>query len=221
MNIESLNISREAYPYLVLQRGALDDMKGDPGTWCAKYIDVLYSEFRSIEPYLPVACESILDVGSGLGGIDALLNEHYGGDCQVTLLDGVDDPPDLSRHNVTFNSMQTAKEFLLLNGVSHFDFVDANDVNARVVRQYDLIVSFKSWCFHIEPERYLALVLSACTPQHTQLIVDVRGGRRARLGSDVEVDQHYRYMRALSDAFQHRSMIHYGIKFETHLFEAR
>lgn len=221
MDIESLNISREAYPYLVLQRGALDDMKGDPGTWCAKYIDVLYSEFRLIEPYLPATCRSILDVGSGLGGIDALLNDHYGGDCQVTLLDGVDDPPDVSRHNVTFNHMQIAEEFLLLNGVTHFDFIDANDAHSHVVRQYDLVVSFKSWCFHVEPERYLDLVLSACTPKHTQLFVDVRGGRRARLGSDAEVDLHHQYMRALSDAFQHRGMLYYGIKVETHHFEAR
>jgi SAM-dependent methyltransferase len=155
VNIDSLAISRDAYPYLVVQRGALDDMKGDAGTWIAKYIDVVCSEFRSIEPYLPEECESILDVGSGLGGIDALLNEHYGGNCQVTLLDGVRDPPQVTTHNQTFNDMAVAKDFLAANGVGRFDFIDANDDHRLAPRRYDLIVSFKSWCFHIEPERHL------------------------------------------------------------------
>lgn len=216
MNLESLNITRNAYPYLVAQRGALDDMKGDPLTWIAKYIDVVFSEFRKIEPYLPKRCDSILDVGSGLGGIDALLNEHYGGDCQVTLLDGVADPPEVTQHNRTFNDMAVAAEFLVMNGVQRFDFIDANDPKACAIRKYDLIVSFKSWCFHIEPERYLDLVLSACVPQHTQLIVDLRGGRVGR-----EEERSYHWERTLRSAFTYRTMIHYGIKFETLLLEAK
>jgi SAM-dependent methyltransferase len=220
MNIESLNISRDAYPYLVAQRGALDDMKGDPGTWCAKYIDVLYSEFRSIEPYLPKQCRSILDVGSGLGGIDALLNEHYGGDCQVTLLDGIADPPQVTQHSSTFNHMEVAQTFLLMNGVQRVDWIDANDPAARVARTYDLIVSFKSWCFHVDVDRYLPLVLTACVAGHTQLLVDIRGGRQATLHDEAAAEKHFHTMRALTTHFRHLGMIHYGIKFETHHFEA-
>jgi hypothetical protein len=216
MNIESLNISRDAYPYLVAQRGALDDMKGDPVTWCAKYIDVLCSEFRCVEPFLPLRCRSILDIGSGLGGIDVLLNEHYGGDCQVTLFDGVRDLPEVTLHSSTFNSMEVAKHFLLVNGVSHFDFLDANDPKTEVSRRYDLIVSFKSWCFHIEVDRYLPLVRSACDAG-TRLIVDIRGGRHA---DDAAAQWRYDTMRGLTTHFRHLGMVHYGIKFETHAFEA-
>lgn len=220
MNLDSLNVTRSAYPYLVVQRGALDDMKGDPITWIAKYIDVVISEFRAIEPDLPKRCASILDVGSGLGGIDALLNEHYGGDCQITLLDGIADPPEMVSHSSTFNDMGVAAEFLAMNGVQRFDFIDANDPAANVIRPYDLIVSFKSWCFHIEPERYLPLVLSACIPKHTQLIVDIRGGRNA-LHDDRAAVWRYDALRLLTTHFRHLRMIYYGIKFETHHFEAK
>lgn len=221
MNLESLNISTDAFPYLVLQRGALDDMKGDPQTWCGKYIDVLCQEFAHMEGLLPEKCSAILDVGSGLGGIDAMLNDHYGGECQVTLLDGVNDPPLVSSHSVTFNNMRVAKHFLALNGVKHFDFIDANDPNRKALRKYDLIVSFKSWCFHIEPQRHLDLVLSACEPGHTMLIVDIRGGRRANLFDDAAAKRRYDTMRLLSTHFKHLGMVWYGEKFETHRYEAR
>lgn len=220
MNLQSLNITSQAYPYLVAQRGALDDMKGDPSTWCAKYIDVLQSEFRAIEPFLPKACSAILDVGSGLGGIDVLLNEHYGGDCQITLLDGIADPPEMTTHSTTFNHMEVAHNFLQLNGVRRFDFIDANNPAAKVKRLYDLIVSFKSWCFHIPVERYLPLVLSASLAAHTRLIVDIRGGRRATLKDEAGAEWRYHTERTLSQHFKHLALVHYGIKFETHAYEA-
>lgn len=219
MNLQSLNIDNAAFAYLVLQRGALDDMKGDPKTWCSKYIDVLCSEFEHMEALLPEKCDSILDVGSGLGGIDAMLNDHYGGECQVTLLDGVDDPPAVTRHSITFNNMYVAKQFLAMNGVRRFDFIDANDPARQVKRKYDLIVSFKSWCFHIEPERHLDLVLSACRPG-TMLILDIRGGRNANLFDDAAAEKRYNTMRLLSSHFKHRGMIWYGVKHETHRYEA-
>jgi len=220
VNMESLNISNAAFAYLVLQRGALDDMKGDPQTWCSKYIEVLCSEFEHMQGLLPDKCNSILDVGSGLGGIDAILNDHYGGDCQITLLDGVDDPPEVSSHRLTFNNMKVAGQFLEMNGVRHFDFIDANDPARSVKHTYDLIVSFKSWCFHFEAERHLDLVLSACHPG-TMLIVDIRGGRNANLFDDAAAEKCYNTMRLLSKHFKHLGMVHYGVKHETHRYEAR
>src|SRR6266403_1531506 len=108
-----------------------------------------------LEPYLPLRCSSILDVGSGLGGIDALLNRHYGGDCSITLLDGVNDVARLDNHATTFNSMAVARCFLAMNGVQYFDFIDASAPERASPRKVDLIVSFRSWCFHFEPATYL------------------------------------------------------------------
>jgi SAM-dependent methyltransferase len=212
----TLLVTARAYPYLVAQRGALDDMSGDPATWVKKYGEVLASEFSSMLPYLPPAVDSILDVGSGMGGIDALLNEFYGGDCAVTLLDGIADPPEVSQHTSTFNHMEIAREFLAANGVAKVTTIDANDTYSFAPRLYDLIISVKAWCFHIPVERYLKLVIEACIPGHTTLIVDLRGGR---LGRDDP--RSYEAMRTLTAHFRHRAMIHYGVKFETHLFEAR
>lgn len=171
--MERLVIPEEAFDYLVAQRGALDDMKCDIAKWCNKYMDVIRSEMHSIEPFLPQDCASILDIGSGMGGIDAYINAHYGGGCHVTLLDGIDDPPEVTLHRKTFNHMGIARKFLAFNGVASMDWIDANADAPKVARLYDLIVSFKSWCFHVEPARYLDLVASACHAE-TVLLVDVR-----------------------------------------------
>ena len=202
--IESLKITREAYPYLVAQRGAIDDMRVDQQTWVSKYSETLQSEFRSIEPHLPKACESILDVGSGMGGIDALLHDHFGGDCRVCLLDGVEDMPEVTAHSTTFNNMRIARDYLRENGVRHFTFIDANSEHRCASARYDLIVSFKSWCFHYEPQRYLDLVLSASHPE-TVLIIDVRRDKPE-------------WLKTLCEHFDSTHLIYTGIKFNCYRF---
>jgi len=211
-----LTVPLEAYPYLQLQRGAIADMVDDPGAWLQLYADALYSEFDCIEPYLPASCDAVLDIGSGMGGIDVLLARHFGDQCRVTLLDGVDDAPDMVKHNETFSNRDAARRFLKLNGLEQVDFIDANDAHRRAPRFYDLVVSFKSWCFHYPPERYMDLVKSASIAGQTKIIVDMRGGRRCR-----DEARSHDWMRTMTAQFRHVALIHDGIKFETHLFEAQ
>lgn len=206
---EGLKVPLEAYPFLQLQRGAISDFAAnDPAIWLQHYTNSLYSEFDSIEPYLPKDCRAILDVGSGLGGINALLNQHYGGECLVTLLDGVADRPVVDAHSRTFNDMQVAKRFLASNGVQYFDFIDAGAPEYAVARKVDLIVSFRSWCFHFEPSLYLPLVRRCSVARHTKLIVDVRRNK-------PEWEDELRM------AFQFIDVIYQGGKFSTLLLEAR
>lgn len=204
-------ITENAFPYLVAQRGALDDMRGDRDLWCRRYQEILNSEMRMIEPYLPETCDSILDVGGGMGGIDILLNRHFNGS-HITILDGLSDPPMMQKHAETFSNMGAAADFLKMNGVTGYDFLDANSAGWKPTRYYDLVVSFKSWCFHIEPRRYLDVVLQSCIPGKTKLIIDVR-----RLPEHIGAQ----YLVELVREFTHLGCIFRGIKFETHWFEAK
>jgi len=205
-----ITVPLDAYPFLQLQRGAISDFAADnPAIWLQHYINSLYSEFECIEPYLPLRCCSILDVGSGLGGINALLNRHYGGDCKVTLLDGVNDPARLDSHATTFNSMAVARAFLAMNGVEYFGFVDASAPELAMHREVvDLVISFRSWCFHFEPETYLELVKSWCVPGKTKLLIDVR---RTKPEWESELRMAFRFV----------SVVYQGAKFATLLLEAR
>lgn len=204
-----LTVPLEAYPFLQLQRGAISDFAAsDASIWLQHYADSLYGEFDSIEPYLPRQCSMILDVGSGLGGIDALINRHYGGDCLVTLLDGVADKAEVDLHRETFNDMQVAQRFLAANGVERFDFIDASAPHLAAARKVDLVVSFRSWCFHFEPSTYLDFVVGCCIPKHTRLFIDVRANKPEWEG-------------LLRRAFQFVDMVYTGTKFSTLLLEAR
>jgi SAM-dependent methyltransferase len=196
-----LRIPGEALPYLIAQRGAIDDMRGDNDTWLEAYGETIMSEFQSIEGYLPKQCEALLDVGSGMGGIDILISRHYDNQLEVTLLDGVDDTPDVSAHAKTFNDMRIAMHFLKLNGVARANWIDANGANRRASRYYDLVVSFHSWCFHLEPAVQLSLVAEATQPGAV-LILDVRRGKPE-------------WRQALERYFRLDRVIYTATKFET------
>jgi SAM-dependent methyltransferase len=200
------------YPYLVQQRGALDDMKDDRALWLGKYAEMLASEFRSIEPFLPKRCDTILDIGGGMGGINILLNRHYGGGCSVSLLDGVDDLPQMTNHAETFSNFDIARNFLQLNGVERIHAIRPEA--PRAPHFYDLVISLKSWCFHYPPSRYIDFVKSCSIKGQTQIIVDVRGGAKGNPGIA------FAYQRELSKAFSSPMRVHWGIKFETMSYTA-
>lgn len=177
----SLVLTEAARPYLVAQQGALDGFKGDPATWEAAYRGSMDELMVEIAPHLPATCARLLDVGGGMGGIDALIARRYGGDCEVTILDGVEDPPVVRRHFETFNDARIALEFLSANGVARSRFIPPTSARLLGGRLFDLVVSFASWGFHYAPETYLDAVRGCCTPG-TVLILDVRRGKPSWLG---------------------------------------
>ena len=199
-------VGDRAFEYLQVQKGSLDNLRGrGRAEWHAAYEEHLLSTYRSVAEYLPVYCAGILDVGSGLGGIDVLFARHYDqGDerspqPKIHLLDGLDDKPEMQLHRKTFNNMSVAREFMLMNGVAQWQFDYYGPDAAQPTMKYDLIVSFGAWCFHLEPATYMRFVRNACKPE-TCLILEVRKSKdlwRAQL------EQH----------FVERAIAHEGRKF--------
>jgi SAM-dependent methyltransferase len=142
-----------------LRQGALDDL-------------------ASLEPHLPDSCESILDIGCGLAGIDLLLHRRYRG-ATVSLLDreGVSDNLyyGFQSEAAHYASLGAARSFLEANGVPSdaIRTFDADSDGYPAESSFDLIVSLISWGFHYPLETYLADVERTLAPGGT-LIVDVR-----------------------------------------------
>lgn len=205
-----LAIPPDAIPYLVKQRGAISDMRADTMAWLDAYADTLQSELRSIDSYLPDDCQSILDVGGGMGGIDILLSEEFSFQPDVTLLDGIGDPPEMTVHRRHFSNFQIACGFLCANGVPRpkIHSLDPDNLPPRPPRYYDLVISFKSWCFHYPPGEYLDFIAAGCIAGETKIIVDVRREKRDE------------YLAALLEEWYLRATIYEGQKFQTLLFEA-
>lgn len=173
MRTQELRVSADAFSYLAHQRGMIESLSTDWARWIAAYQESLRADFTDMLPYLPKSCSSILDIGSGLGGINALLNEHFGGDCNIRLLDGERDAPQMVKHAKTFNSMRVARGFLKDNGVRHFNFCTPQKL---IPRRADLILSLQSWCFHYPPAVYRDFVRE-CAHRDTVLITDIRRER--------------------------------------------
>lgn len=212
--IGHLKVPPDALRYLIAQRGALDDMKGSPELWMERYLEVLQSEFNAIAPHLPKDCRAILDVGGGMGGIDLMLAHHYGEHCEITILDGIADPPSVDKHAETFSNAEAAREFLELNGIARrrVSFIDAN-AELRAPHFYDLVVSLKAWCFHIPAARYAKFVASCSIAGQTVILCDVRGG----LKGDPRRDE---YLAEMGKHFAHRARVHSLFKHEMHCWEA-
>lgn len=200
----------QAYAYLRLQKGRIGHLEG-PAFWQA-YDQAIFNDYVECVPHLPEICTSILDVGGGMGGIDALLVKHYAGrqavPPDVTILDGVRDGPRMSLHRKTFNNIYITERFLRANGVEKFSWVspaDAGIASAFPVKP-DLVVSFGAWCFHFEPETYLQFVIESMVPG-------------ARLIIDLRRDKH-EWLKTLTQAFEPGAIVRSSAKYERRVFHA-
>jgi SAM-dependent methyltransferase len=172
-------VDDEQFEYLRVQKGSLFEISHDRQRWQAAYERELRQTYQGMQKYLPDPCWGVLDIGSGLGGIDVLLTRHYQPDPPyVHLLDGEDDAPTMKLHRQTFNSMKVARRFLLANGVRPDRFGYFTIATNVLPRPYDIVLSLGSWCFHYPPDTYLELLLGGGgLHMGTVLIMDVRTGK--------------------------------------------
>lgn len=171
-----LTVSDREFEYLKLQRGDLDHLSHDFEQWLPAYRSALLQTLQNIKPYLPEKCNTLLDIGSGLGGIDILLNQHYreatGKKPEVYLLDGDSDVPERVIHNQPFNNRVLALGFQYRHGVNAQALIP-EFLGQTKVGEFDLVVSFAAWGFHIPVKDYLDYVMDH-TNRDTAFIVDAR-----------------------------------------------
>ena len=121
-------------------------------------------EYQGLCEWLPKQANAILDVGCGIGGIDALLYEHYGrsNDLCFYLLDRTQQDEQIGygyRNRADFyNSFDVTREFLNSNGVPEQSLVTLEareDADIDLRGPVDLVISLISWGFHYPVATYL------------------------------------------------------------------
>lgn len=171
-------ITDAAFPYLAIQQGRISELAGDRAAWEAAYRRGLVRLVEELVPFLPMSCSRILDIGAGMGGIDAALNAYYGFGVDVTILDGYDDAPRVQKKDQTYSNAEIAKEFLRWNGVQRVSALihspgDPIADDAVEGIQCDLVLGIQSWGFHFDPKLYLDVALAMSRPG-TRWILDMR-----------------------------------------------
>lgn len=183
-----IRVDEEHFEYLRIQKGSLDEYAHNRADWHRRYEADLRETYEQIAPWLPQSCSLLLDVGSGLGGIDVLVARHYAERDQapaVRLLDGHDDPPVMNLHRLTFNNMRIARNFQVKNGLAPLKLGAYRTDVAHFEAPFDLITSFGSWCFHMPPSVYLPAICASAVKPSTVLILDVRRHKLEWMG-DLE-----------------------------------
>jgi hypothetical protein len=157
--------------YLDIQVGELHDFIEDP-RWQKMYEDHLWDRMTDIDEYLPETVTQYCDLGGGLSGISILLNLYYGGALRVNVVDG-DGPAIMLHHAVPFSSHERTLAFLRNNGVK---FASVWHPTNLPLQTFDLMTSFRAWCFHLDPRVYIEWVRAHLSRDGT-LLVDVRRDR--------------------------------------------
>jgi SAM-dependent methyltransferase len=174
----TFKISNTAFKYLHVQRGEISDaLENGRSHWNDAYNHSIADIMKSIRPALPPVVNTVLDVGSGMGGLNIMLDRFYHKKENVRprfwLLDGIGDDPVAVRYPDTFSNFRIAKRFLMDNGLGMSQVNHIHPRQDNFGQTFDLIVSWASWCFHYPPDMYLDRVLASCHDE-TILILDVR-----------------------------------------------
>ena len=149
----------------------------------ALYDADMNKEYRSIRNVLPKKCSSVLDIGSGVAGIDVLIHRHY---CDPSVDFYLLDKNRVERNvfymfrpkGAFYNSLDVASAFLTANGLppQHIHILEANDNNdIDVHTNVDLVLSLLSWGFHYPVKTYVDKVHDLLSNDGI-VILDVRKG---------------------------------------------
>lgn len=129
-------------------------------------MDHVYAHMGAVPKY-------VLDIGSGLGALDIVMVREF--DCHVFMVDGEDGGPKSVYHNVPFCSRDAVERFMYENAVDSSKYLYCAPRHIGEPMLFNLVVSFRAWCFHFGPEHYLPFVWDSC-PVGTRIIVDMRRG---------------------------------------------
>lgn len=169
-------IEKKHFEYLVIQRGEVAHERDDFERWKAAYEASLEAIIQSIASVLPDRCEHIIDIGSGLGGIDILLAARYIPQPVVTLIDGLNDPPRVDWSFKTFSNAEVALDYQKKNGTKYPCYFAPGEWPQHT-KKADLIVSFVAYGFHFAPNDYIDDVKRSMHAK-TVLVLDIRQTRK-------------------------------------------
>lgn len=164
-----LKLDHAAQALAVLQRSAI------------RRLDLAYSQLIDydmalIRPHLPQRAGRVLDIGSGIAGIDARLYQVYPF-AHFYLLDrtGLEVMYGTETEQVFYNSQTVARELLASNGVppAQVHLLEATADYRIGIENVDLALSLFSWGWHYPLGAYAAAVAKAMVTGG-MLVVDVR-----------------------------------------------
>jgi hypothetical protein len=142
---------------------------------CSIYLERVRREAVSLEPYLPMKVPSLLDIGCGIAGVDAVLGAYHDVE-DFYLLDGTGGPPHgklgFKEDMKPWADVTVGKALIEANLNTRVHAYTHPDINTTV----PVVLSLKSWGFHYPIETYLNLVRGVLAKDGL-LVLDLRKGK--------------------------------------------
>lgn len=179
-----------------------------------KSIKIMYSkdmenEYLSIKDVLPIFCNSILDIGCGVAGVDCFLGEHYEKKPDIFLLDKTKTEKNiwynLNNKGAFYNSLDISKRVLIENEIpqNKIHVIEATQNNdIEIEKNIDLVISLISWGYHYPVDIYLSQVYDLLSDGGV-VILDIRKGTNgiqminAKFGNHLKILDRKTYTRIL------------------------
>jgi SAM-dependent methyltransferase len=163
-----MEIPKSCIKYINLQRTGYKDPVYD-------FTRAMQYEYEMIKPFLPKKCNTILDIGAGLGGIDILLSKHFNNP-KIYLFDrdyeNVKVVYGYNRGESFYNSFKATTELMAANKIKNYELLNAEN-GYPDLKGIDLIISLLSWGYHYKVETYINEVFNSLKPGG-RLILDIR-----------------------------------------------
>lgn len=155
-------------PWIKLQRSGYKDNQ-------TEYAADMEKEYNLMSKYLPEKCNSILDIGCGIGGIDVLLSKYYNNP-KLYLLDSNFRSSDIhygyTNKESYYNSFLATRDMMVANGIFNYHILNLN-TEITEVRHVNIIISLLSCGYHYPVETYLEDIKNTLTYDGI-LILDIR-----------------------------------------------
>ena len=177
LDIKRLNLGPRHDKYLSAQRNlSIEDIP--------KVLASYEKYYNSIKGNLPSRCNSILDIGCGLGILDLCIYEHYhrDNDLRFYLFDKSDYEENLyfgfEENAAFYNDLQLVEEIFSNYGIANDKIItmEAENENLASLTNIDLVISSIAWGFHFPVRKYVEEV-NKLMHQDSVLIMDLRKGQ--------------------------------------------
>lgn len=132
-------------------------------------------DISNLNKYLPSTPKTILDIGAGIGLFDLFLNQvlAHGASFDLIEVDKLDEIEHVKNEsettkkldtNTQIKPVQTLKKFMLANNANNINIIDSKSIDQHTHKEYDLILSFRSWGYLYDIELYEEFVKKTLNP---------------------------------------------------------
>jgi SAM-dependent methyltransferase len=132
-------------------------------------------EYNEMKNHLPIRCESILDIGCGVGGIDVLLSKKFGNPLLYLLDNSKQSEKPIYGYDKGasfYNDFSATVGMMDSNGIYQYQLIDICKGFPKI-KDVDLVISLLSWGYHYPVETYLEDV-KKCLNKNGMIIMDIR-----------------------------------------------